>query len=138
MLSGLVFALAAQGPKVSVITSQQRYDAPAVRLPARETLRRQVHRVPTTRFGRSHLEAEPSTTSPSMSPLGGLFGASARRGDIIVAKTDPPMLSLLAAPIARMRQARLINWLQDLFPKSLKNWSWAADWSGPLIGRCAG
>ena len=38
-------------------------------------------------------------------------------GDIIIAKTDPPLLSILAAPIARLKGARLINWLQDLFPE---------------------
>ena len=41
----------------------------------------------------------------------------ARRGDVIVAKTDPPLLSILAAAVARIRGARLINWLQDLFPE---------------------
>ena len=35
----------------------------------------------------------------------------------VVAKTDPPMISIVAAPIARMRRAKLINWLQDLFPE---------------------
>ena len=56
MLSGLALALAARGLRISVITSQQRYDAPAVRLPARETLDGvEVYRVPTSRFGRSHL-----------------------------------------------------------------------------------
>ena len=35
----------------------------------------------------------------------------------MVAKTDPPMLSVLAGPIARLRGAKLVNWLQDLFPE---------------------
>src|SRR5262249_29975552 len=38
--------------------------------------------------------------------------------DIIIAKTDPPMLSVIVAPIARWRGARLVNWLQDLFPEA--------------------
>ena len=41
----------------------------------------------------------------------------ARRGDVIVAKTDPPMLSIIAAPIAFLRGAKLVNWLQDVFPE---------------------
>jgi glycosyltransferase involved in cell wall biosynthesis len=41
----------------------------------------------------------------------------ATRGDIIVAMTDPPMLSILATSIAKLRGARLVNWLQDLFPE---------------------
>jgi glycosyltransferase involved in cell wall biosynthesis len=38
-------------------------------------------------------------------------------GTVVVAKTDPPMVSLVAAPIARLRGAGLVNWLQDLFPE---------------------
>ena len=41
----------------------------------------------------------------------------ARSGDVIIAKTDPPMLSVIAAPIARLKGAKLVNWLQDLFPE---------------------
>ena len=40
----------------------------------------------------------------------------ARRRDILIAKTDLPMFSVIAAPIARLRGTRLVNWLQDLFP----------------------
>ena len=40
----------------------------------------------------------------------------ARPGDVIVAKTDPPLISVLAALVCRLRQARLVNWVQDLFP----------------------
>jgi glycosyltransferase involved in cell wall biosynthesis len=41
----------------------------------------------------------------------------ARPGNIIIAKTDPPMLSVVAAPIAWLRGAKLVNWLQDIFPE---------------------
>lgn len=41
----------------------------------------------------------------------------AGRGDIVVAKTDPPMLSVMAVPIASLKGAKLVNWLQDLFPE---------------------
>jgi glycosyltransferase involved in cell wall biosynthesis len=40
-----------------------------------------------------------------------------RRCDVLIAKTDPPLLSLLAAPIAKARRAVLINWQQDVFPE---------------------
>jgi colanic acid biosynthesis glycosyl transferase WcaI len=40
-----------------------------------------------------------------------------RSGDIVVAKTDPPMLSVLVAPIAWLKGVRSINWLQDIFPE---------------------
>ena len=41
----------------------------------------------------------------------------ARRADIIVGKTDPPLLSVMVAAIAKLRGARTINWAQDIFPE---------------------
>jgi hypothetical protein len=37
-------------------------------------------------------------------------------GDIVVAKTDPPLVSLIAMA-ARRKGARLINWMQDVYPE---------------------
>ena len=41
----------------------------------------------------------------------------AQAGDVIVAKTDPPLLSVPMAIIAKMKGADLVNWLQDIFPE---------------------
>jgi glycosyltransferase involved in cell wall biosynthesis len=41
----------------------------------------------------------------------------AGRGDTVVAKTDPPLLSVALAPMLRRRKARLVNWLQDIYPE---------------------
>jgi colanic acid biosynthesis glycosyl transferase WcaI len=41
----------------------------------------------------------------------------ARRGDVIVAKTDPPLVSVVAALVASLRGAKLVNWQQDVFPE---------------------
>jgi glycosyltransferase involved in cell wall biosynthesis len=41
----------------------------------------------------------------------------ARRGDILVAMTDPPLISVCAALVAKIRGAKLVNWLQDIFPE---------------------
>ena len=40
-----------------------------------------------------------------------------RSGDLVVAKTDPPLLAVSALPVARLRGAGLVNWLQDMFPE---------------------
>src|SRR5207344_282420 len=56
----------------------------------------------------------------------------ARRGDVIVAKTDPPLVSIPAGWVARIRGARLVNWLQDIFPEV------AAKLSVPLAGGVVG
>ena len=38
-------------------------------------------------------------------------------GDILIAKTDPPMISIVAALAARLKRAHLVNWCQDIFPE---------------------
>jgi colanic acid biosynthesis glycosyl transferase WcaI len=40
-----------------------------------------------------------------------------RPGDLLVAKTDPPLSSVLAMRAARRQGAHLINWLQDVYPE---------------------
>jgi glycosyltransferase involved in cell wall biosynthesis len=40
-----------------------------------------------------------------------------RSGDVLVVKTDPPLLSVCGALAARLRSATLVNWLQDIFPE---------------------
>src|SRR5207302_1828276 len=45
-----------------------------------------------------------------------LIGAL-KRCDIVVAKTDPPLVSVVVALAARIKGAQLVNWLQDVFPE---------------------
>lgn len=76
-----------------------------------------IHRVRTTRFGRGTV---PGRMVDYLSFYITAFVALLRvlrRGDILVAKTDPPLISVPAAMAARMRGAILVNWLQDLFPE---------------------
>lgn len=118
MLSDLALDLAKDGRRVTVITSRQRYDAPDVRLAAQEVVSGvEIHRVWTSRFGRSNLLGRSVDYATFYLAAAWRLWRLARRGDVVVAKTDPPMLSVLAAPICRWRGARLVNWLQDLFPE---------------------
>ena len=118
LLSDLTFALAASGQTITVITSRQRYDDPNVSLSPDETVDGvRIVRVWTTRFGRANLIGRTvDYLTFYVSAAWALFRAT-QSDDIIVAKTDPPMLSVVAAPIARLRGAQLVNWLQDLFPE---------------------
>ena len=43
--------------------------------------------------------------------------AHAGPGDIIVAMTDPPLLSLLAKHATKRNKAYFVNWLQDIYPE---------------------
>lgn len=121
MLSDLAFALAERGIRISVITSRQLYDTPNIRLPRRETVAGvQVHRVWTSCFGRHNLAGRAIDYLTFYLSAAWRLWRLARQGDIIVAKTDPPMLSVVLGPIVRMRRAYLVNWLQDLFPEVLE------------------
>jgi glycosyltransferase involved in cell wall biosynthesis len=118
MLSDLAFALAKNGRDVAVITSRQRYDAPADSLPSRELVDGvSIYRVWTSRFGRAgHLGRIVDYLTFYLAAAWRLWRL-ARAGDVVVAKTDPPMLSVVAGPLCRRRDARLVNWLQDIFPE---------------------
>jgi glycosyltransferase involved in cell wall biosynthesis len=119
MLSDLAFALAEQGRAVSVITSRQRYDAPADVLPAREAINGvSVHRVWTSRFGRANLLGRAMDYATFYLSAAWQLWRLARSGDVVIAKTDPPMVSVIAVPVCRLRRARLVNWLQDIFPEA--------------------
>jgi len=118
LLSDLAFRLAARGREVHVVTSRQRYEDAVARLPARESIEGvQVHRVWTSRFGRAWLPGR-ALDYLSFYVFSGLCIAQlARRGDLVIAMTDPPLASFPAALSARLRGARLVNWLQDVFPE---------------------
>ena len=118
MLSDLAFGLAARGHQVTVITSRLRYDAPDATLPPAERIRNvDIVRIWTSRFGRHNLAGRAvDYVTFYLSAIWAVFRL-ARRGDVVVAKTDPPMLGVLTAPIARLRGARPVNWLQDVFPE---------------------
>jgi hypothetical protein len=40
-----------------------------------------------------------------------------RKADIVIAKTDPPLISVLVALVTKLHNAVFINWIQDLFPE---------------------
>ena len=42
---------------------------------------------------------------------------SCRFGDVVVAETDPPLISVVAGLVAKLRGAHLVTWLHDLFPE---------------------
>jgi glycosyltransferase involved in cell wall biosynthesis len=118
LLTDLVTALGDRDFETHIVTSRQRYDRARANLPVLERVGvATVHRTWSTRFGRARLPGR-------LADYLGFYCSSvlaarrlARQGDILVALTDPPMLSVGLALVARLRGARLINWLQDLFPE---------------------
>ena len=117
ILSDLAFHLSATR-RVHVITSRLKYDQTGERLPASESIRGvTVHRVWTSRFGRDSLLGRTlDYLTYYVSATLRLF-LLAKRGDIVVSMTDPPLISVPASIVARIKRARMVNWLQDIFPE---------------------
>lgn len=113
ILSDLAFRLASSGHEVHVVTTR----APGAG-DAEETVRGvRVHRVTEA--------STAATTLPRKSMAYLRYYAGARKaaqqliraGDTVVIKTDPPLLSRAVGNIAKSRGARVVIWLQDLFPE---------------------
>jgi glycosyltransferase involved in cell wall biosynthesis len=115
----VAFDLAASGHEVHAVTSRLSYEGDGPGYAARETVRGvHVLRVWTTRFGRGSLAGRAlDYFSFYVSAFLALAG-SLKQHDIVVAKTDPPLISVVAALAAGLRGARLVNWLQDVFPEA--------------------
>lgn len=112
-------AMARRGWRVIVLTSRAGYDDPTVRYAARE--RRdgvQVLRLPWCSFGKGSIIAR---------LLGGLSfviqavirSLGLGRVDLILVSTAPPMASLAALAVARLRGAVIKYWVMDLNPDQM-------------------
>src|SRR6185369_11702951 len=87
------------------------YDDANATLAARETVRGvAVRRVWSTRFGRHFLPGRAIDYATFY--LSAMLAMMNERRATIVAMTDPPMMSVVAA----LASKRVVNWLQDLFP----------------------
>jgi colanic acid biosynthesis glycosyl transferase WcaI len=136
MLSGLVFELAKDYP-VWIIASRQLYENPKADLPPREVISGVVvRRVRTSGFGRHRLAGR------ALDYVTFYLGAAAalvritRPGDLIIAKTDPPLISVVAAAIAALRGCTVFNWIQDLFPEvALVLKVRGMNWGAPVLLR---
>jgi colanic acid biosynthesis glycosyl transferase WcaI len=118
ILTDLAFHLADGGTDVRVVTSQQRYDDPKARLPEAESIGAlSIFRISTTRFGRASLIGRGFDYLSFYRSAYRAALASAERGDLLVAKTDPPLLCIAAAHAAKHGGLHLVNWLQDLYPE---------------------
>jgi len=118
LLTDLAFYLSSKGHNVKVITSRQLYGGSDTLLSAKEVINSvSVIRIWTSNFGRQNLIGR------SIDYLSFYISAFftllriAHKGDYIVAKTDPPLISVVAKICAWLKSSKLINWTQYLFPE---------------------
>lgn len=118
LLTELAEELARSGECVVIVTSRQQYGNASAQLPRREHRNGvDVFRIWTTTFGRASLFGRSlDYLSFYLSSFFRLL-VLVKPHDLLIAKTDPPMISVVGAFVAALRGACLINWIQDLFPE---------------------
>lgn len=118
IVSDLAFVLARQNYSVKVLTTQGLYHSADASLATHEICGGvEILRVYRPRFGREGLYGRALDYFLMYLVFSKALFSVARRGDIVIAKTDPPLLSVALLPVVLIRGAKLINWLQDLYPE---------------------
>lgn len=134
LLTDLAEAMAARGRKVIVITSAPRGRTfPEIESRAGVV----VHRVGGSKLGNRSLLAHAwdFVTFAALALL--RLARLARPEDTVIVMTDPPLLAIPAGVIARRRGARVIHWIQDIYPEAavLLTGRSAFRWLRPLRDR---
>lgn len=114
LLADLAEALARTGREISVVTS-----APAGTSspPFERRHGVSIFRIRSTHWSRRHVLGRiVDFITFQTGALVRLFRLL-RRGDVAVTMTDPPLLGVAAAHIARWRGARVVHWVQDIYPE---------------------
>lgn len=121
ILTDLLFHLELENYELHVITSRLLYGGNKERLNGEEEINGVfIHRVWTTSFGRKNTLGRGIDYLSFYIFTFFKMMALIHRNDIVVAKTDPPIISVVAAVVVKFKKAILINWLQDLFPEVAK------------------
>ena len=118
MVSNLCVALAERGWEVHAVTSRRLHRGTADALKRRDQIAGvTIHRIWTAHIGGTHLAGRAAAyLSFYLTALWRLLLLT-RPGDVLIAATDPPLLSLLTWVLAAFAGAVRINWMQDLFPE---------------------
>ena len=118
LLTDLATGLAAAGHEVTVVAGDREQDPFAPRLPRQAHDRGvRIHRLRSSALARLGLAGRALDYVAFY--VAALWFAlwRVRRGDVVVAKTDPPLLGAVLMPALCLKRAALVNWLQDLYPE---------------------
>lgn len=109
----------AERHEVVVLTSRQRLEHAQARLAPRDRLDGvRICRLWSTAQGRHRLPGRLLDYLSFLAAVAGWLLVRARRGDVVLAKTDPPLLGVVTACATLTRGVRRIQWLQDLYPET--------------------
>ena len=118
LLTQLSEFLAKSDKNIHIITSRQMYEDPKVGLNAEDLINNvTIHRVYSSTFGRDNLMGRTIDYLTFYISSFVLLLALVRKNDVLIAKTDPPLISVVAAVVAKIKSGILVNWIQDLFPE---------------------
>ncbi|GAA0306491.1 glycosyltransferase family 4 protein [Sphingomonas oligophenolica] len=118
ILTDLAEYLAARGWAVEIITSRLIYGVAEARLPAQDVINNvTVTRIWTVNGVRAGLIGRMLAYITFYASAGFAMIGRLKKGTIVVAKTDPPLINLVALVMCRIRGAKLVNWVQDLYPE---------------------
>ena len=129
MVTSLAHQLVAEGIETIVLASRSYHEKGKSRLPARETISGiNVHRLSTSGFGRNTLLGRAIDYATFHLAAATWFATHARKDDVCVVCTDPPLLSVSTILPIRLRRAHLGNWVMDLFPETASENGTASGW----------
>ncbi len=118
LLSDLVFSLKKLERDVYVITSRLRYDKLDTVLKKREQKDGvDIIRIWTTQFGRNTNIGRFFDFITYHLSVAIYLLFLLNKNDLVVCKTDPPLLSVTISLVSRIKKAKQINWVQDLYPE---------------------
>lgn len=118
LLNDLACFLALRKYRVTVLTSRGLYESIDAHLPSAETCAGvNIRRLYRPRFGRDNLLGRALDYFLMYLVFAKAAFQLAEPGDLIIAKTDPPLVSVALLPLVFLKRAKLVNWLQDLYPE---------------------
>lgn len=118
ILGELVFVLAEKGRNITVLTSRSAYDSTEIEYPESEHVKG-VHiiRVGRNRFKRTNYAGRLVDLAGFYLLLTVRLFKIIKATDVLVCKTDPPLLLVVGGLVKKIKKCRLISWNQDLFPE---------------------
>ena len=113
LLTDVARALASRGHDVSVVCGEASYGVRAASAEVPPPVR--IHRIKSIAFARNSVGRLLSYASYFGGCL--LHGLTAKRPDVVVSLTTPPLLSLVGTLIHKLRRSRHFIWEMDVYPE---------------------